>query len=120
MTQAVVMRRPLPLKRTTPTAIAATGIRKVSFTEAASPAAIPASTSGPLSSSGASRSGVSWTAAPAVGRSSLVAVDQEGREGDQEGEPHDVVARPRRAAVSIITPESRTSAEATSVAGPTL
>ena len=87
----MVQRRPLPLKTTTPIPIATTGIRKVSLTEAASPAAIPAMISGPLSSSGASRSGASCTA-PAGGRSSLVAVDQEGGEGEQEGEAHDVVA----------------------------
>ena len=61
-TQAVVRRRPLPLKTKTPMPIATTGIRNVSLTEAARPAAMPAMTSGPLSSSGASRSGSSCTA----------------------------------------------------------
>src|SRR3954469_5595019 len=91
----------------TPRVIATTGTRKVVFTEAASPAAIPASTSGPLSSSAAPRSGASCTAPaagrrrPALGafpprprlrRPPLVAVDQEGGKGEQEGQAHDVVA----------------------------
>jgi hypothetical protein len=51
--RVVVSRRPRPLTRIIPTAIAPTGASSGSLTEIASPAAIPAITSGPLSSSGA-------------------------------------------------------------------
>ncbi len=103
---------------TTPIAIAATGIRKVSLTEAAMPAATPAITSGPLSSSGALRSGVSWTA-PSVGALRWCPLIRKAAKAIRKASPM-MSLRPSPGWVSIITPESRTIAAATSVAGPTL
>ncbi len=108
----------MPLKRTTPIAIAATGIRKVSLTEAASPAAIPAMISGPLSSSGASLSGASCTA-PALGARRWWPLMRKAAKAIRKARPM-MSLRPSPGWVSIITPESRTIAAATSVAGPTL
>ena len=98
--------------------ITATGIRKVSLTEAARPAAIPAMTSGPLSSSGAFASGVSWTA-PAIGARRWWPLIRKAAKASRKASPM-MSLRASPGWVSIITPESRTIAAATIVAGPTL
>ena len=98
--------------------IAATGTRKVVLTEAARPAAIPAMTSGPLSSSGASRSGSSWTA-PLPGARRWWPLIRKATKAIRKASPM-MSLRASPGWVSIITPESRRIAAATSVAGPTL
>ncbi len=102
----------------TPRVIATTGTRKVVFTEAASPAAMPAMISGPLSSSGASRSGVSWTA-PLAGARRWWPLIRKAAKASRKASPM-MSLRASPGWVSIITPASRTIAAATNVAGPTL
>jgi hypothetical protein len=98
--------------------IAATGTRKVNLTEAASPAAIPAITNGPLSSSGAPRSGASWTA-PATGALRWCPLIRKAAKASRKASPM-MSLRASPGWVSIITPEARMIEAATSVAGPTL
>ena len=101
-----------------PTAIAPTGASSGSFTEIASPAATPARISGPLSSSGASRSGASCTA-PAAGARRWWPLIRKAAKASRKARPM-MSLRPSPGCVSIITPAEKTSAPATSVAGPTL
>ncbi len=88
------------------------------LTEPARPAAIPAITSGPLSSSGASRSGASCTA-PATGARRWWPLMRKAAKAIRKASPM-MSLRPSPGCVSIITPASSTIAPATSVAGPTL
>ena len=74
--------------------------------------------SGPLSSSGALVSGVSCTA-PAFGARRWWPLIRKAAKAIRKARPM-MSLRPSPGWVSIITPESRTIAAATSVAGPTL